>query len=88
MQNAGIIHYALFWNDNSGLQYTYFVNNGQQTILWTYAFRILYIKWYKFYSDDLSVLLGSKQGETLYNVFILKCFNNKYKYRTLHGGCY
>ena len=87
MQDAGIIYYALFWNYNSGLQYTYFVNNGQQTLLWTYVFSILYIKWYKFYSNDLSVFLGSKQGWILYNVFILKCFN-KYKYRTLHRGCY
>ena len=28
VRNAGIIHYALFWNWNNGLQCTAFVNNG------------------------------------------------------------
>ena len=28
MQNAGIIHYELFWNGSKGLQCAYFVNNG------------------------------------------------------------
>ena len=28
MRNAGIIHYALFWNGNNGLQWAYFVNQG------------------------------------------------------------
>ena len=31
MRNAGIIHYALFWNGNNGLQCTYFANNCQQS---------------------------------------------------------
>ena len=31
MRNAGIIHYALFWNGNSGLQCAYFVNNDLQS---------------------------------------------------------
>ena len=30
MRNAGIIHYAVFWNMNSGLQCAYLVNNGLQ----------------------------------------------------------
>ena len=28
--NAGIIHYALFWNGNNGLPCAYFVNKGRQ----------------------------------------------------------
>ena len=30
MRNAGIIHHALFWNGNNGLQCEYFINNGLQ----------------------------------------------------------
>ena len=30
MRNAGIIHYALFWNGNYGLHCACFVNNGLQ----------------------------------------------------------
>ena len=36
-----------------------------KALLWTDAFWISYIKWYKFYNNNLSVVLGSKQGETL-----------------------
>ena len=36
-----------------------------KALLWTDVFLISYIKWYKFYSNDLSVVLGSKQGGTL-----------------------
>ena len=38
------------------------------------------MKWCKFYNKNLLVVLESK--------YIEMCFNNKYKYRTLHGGCY
>ena len=31
MRNAGIIHYALFWNGNNGWQCAYFVINGPQS---------------------------------------------------------
>ena len=31
MRNMGIIHYALFWNENNGSQCAYFVNNGLQS---------------------------------------------------------
>ena len=31
MRNAEIIHYALFWNKNNGLQCPYIVNNGLQS---------------------------------------------------------
>ena len=73
-----------------------------KALLWTDIFWISYIKWEKFYNNNLSFVLGSKQGGShshmrlfyvmksnlLYNVFILKYFSMKYKYRTLHGGYY
>ena len=66
MRNVTIIHYdyALFWNGNNGLQCEYFVNNGLHytVLLWTDIFWISYIKWYKFYNSNLSVVLGSKPG--------------------------
>ena len=36
-----------------------------KALLWADIFWISYIKWYKFYNNNLSVVLGSKQGETL-----------------------
>ena len=36
-----------------------------KALLGTNIFWISYIKWYKFYSNNLSVVLGSKQGGTL-----------------------
>ena len=33
-----------------------------KALLWTNVFWISYIKWYKFYNNNLSVVLGSKQG--------------------------
>ena len=38
------------------------------------------MRWCKFYNNNLLVVLESKHIEM--------CFNNKYKYKTLHGGCY
>ena len=38
------------------------------------------MKWCKFYNNNLLVVLESKHIEM--------CFDNRYKYRTLHGGCY
>ena len=32
MRNADIIHYALLWNGDNGLQWAYFVNNGLQSV--------------------------------------------------------
>ena len=65
MRNAGIIHYALFWNGSNGLQCADFVNNGLQSASMTRRFWISYIKWYKFYKNNLSVVFRSKQGGTL-----------------------
>ena len=31
MRNESIIHYALFWNGNNGLQCAYYVNSGLQS---------------------------------------------------------
>ena len=64
-RNAGIIHYALFWNGNNGLQWEYFFNNGLKTLLWRDAFWISYIRLYRFYNNSSSVVLRSKQGVTL-----------------------
>ena len=36
-----------------------------KALLWTDVFWISYIKWYKFYNKNLSVVLGSKQRGTL-----------------------
>ena len=84
MRNAGIIHYALFWNGNNGVQCAYFVNNGLQSAsknrrflrldtkytfftseLFTSGVWISYLKWYMFYNNNLSVVLGSKLGGML-----------------------
>ena len=46
-----------------------------KALLSTDFFWISYIKWYKFYNNNLLVVSGSKQEGTLYNVFILKCFS-------------
>ena len=132
-----IMHYFEMWimfcNSHISLIMVY------KVLLWTDVFWILCRKWYKFYNNNLSVVLLSKQGGTvklvnarterqfscwlflslnffvyfteiiftlftlkslahywfilvydmksnLYNVFILKCFNNKHNYRTLHEG--
>ena len=64
MQNAAIIHYALFWNRNNGLQCAYFVNNGLQDASINRRFWMSYIKWYKFYNNNLLVVLGSTRGAT------------------------
>ena len=64
-RNAGIIHFAIFWLRNNGLQCAYFVNNGPKCALMKRRFWIPYIKWYKFYSNNLSVVLESKQRERL-----------------------
>ena len=45
MLNAGIIHYALFWNGNNGFQCAYFVNNGLRSAPKNRRFWISYIKW-------------------------------------------
>ena len=42
-----------------------------KALLWRDVFWISYIKLYKFYNNLLDVI-RSKQGGTLYNVFILK----------------
>ena len=62
MQNAGIIHYALFLNGNNGLQGAYFVNNGLQSASMKNHFLNIIHKMVQFY-NNLSVVLGSKQGE-------------------------
>ena len=36
-----------------------------KALLWTDTFWISYIKWFKFYNNNLSVVLGNKQGGTL-----------------------
>ena len=36
-----------------------------KALLWTDVFWVSYIKWYKFYNNDLSAVLGRKQGGTL-----------------------
>ena len=73
MQNANIIYYALFWNGNNGLKCGYFENNGLQSTSMDRRFWISYIKWYKFYNNNLSVVLVSKQKGTL------KLVQHKYK---------
>ena len=62
MQNAGIIHYALFLNGNNGLQGAYFVNNGLQSASTKNRFFNIIHKMVQFYNNNLSVVLGSKQG--------------------------
>ena len=75
MWNAGIIHYALFWNWNSGLQCAYIVNNSVQSASMNRCFlNIIHkIKWYNLYNSYLLAVLGSKQGGTL------KLVNPKYE---------
>ena len=68
MGNAGVIHYALFWNENNDFQSTYFVKQWYTKHFFELTFfLILYKKCYKFYDTNLSVLKRprSKQGETL-----------------------
>ena len=62
MQNAGIIHYALFLNGNNGLQGAYFVNNGLQSASMKNRFLNIIHKMVQFYNNNLLVVLGSKQG--------------------------
>ena len=50
-----------------------------KALLWTDVYWISYIKWCKFYNNNLLVMSGSKQGGTLYNVFILKCVSTTNK---------
>ena len=64
MRNAGINHYAVFWYGNNGLHCAYFVNNGLQSASMKDVFWISFIKWYKFYNNNLLVVLGSKQKGT------------------------
>ena len=65
MRNASIFHYALFSNGSNGLQCVYFVIMVYKVLLWTDVFSISYIKEYKFYNNNLWVVLGNKQGRTL-----------------------
>ena len=68
MGNAGVIHYALFWNENNDFQSTYFVKQCYTKHFFEQTFfLILYRKCYKFYDANLSALKRprSKQGETL-----------------------
>ena len=62
MRDAGIIHYALFWNGSNGLRRAYFVNNCLQSATMNRRFWISYRKWYKFCNNNLSFVLGSKGG--------------------------
>ena len=64
MRNAGIINYALFWNGNNGLQCAYFANNCLQSASVNRRF-LNNIKWYKFYNNNLLVVLGRKKEGTL-----------------------
>ena len=66
MGNAGVIHYALFWNENNGFQFTNFVKQWYTKHFFEQTFfLILYKKCYKFYNANLSVFLRIKQRETL-----------------------
>ena len=60
MRNAKVIYYSLFWNGNNGLKCGYFENNGLQSTSMDRRFWISYIKWYKFYNNNLSVVLVSE----------------------------
>ena len=63
MENAGIIHYALFSNGNNGLQWAYFVNNGLQSASMNRHFFNIIHKMVQILI--LLVALGSKQGGAL-----------------------
>ena len=66
MGNAGVIHYALFWNENNGFQSTYFVKQWYTKHFFEQTFfLILYKKCYKFYNANSLVFLRGKQRETL-----------------------
>ena len=65
MQNAGIIHYALYWNGK--VVYNAYISEIMfyKALLWTDVFWKSYRIWYKFYNNTLLVVLGSKQRGTL-----------------------
>ena len=69
MQALFIMHYfemvIMVYNAHISLKMVY------KALLWRDVFWISYIKLYKFYNNLLDVT-RSKQGGTLYNVFILK----------------
>ena len=75
MRNVGIIPHALFWNGNSGLQCTYFVNNDLQSASVNRHFLNIIIRWCKFCNNDLSFVLGSEQGQA--NIEARECWNSQ-----------